>query len=381
MKWLMKTELKGLLLFRGGKQTATYAYHDDWVDAFRSDPRLNLDVCDLAGQSLYDHAGPESWGIHSTVTWIKLLSRIKQYDLIIILHSATGVLLGLSADTIIYKFLRSALQLRKGKIIFFVGNEFKAMRPKIEFVRELQVEYVASQLPQDIADWLYADCEAKVISVPHALNECIFRPEIGLKDRQIDIGARSYDYPWFLGDRERYNIFQFFSNLKSNSLVLDISLDPGRRFDRTGWARFLNACKGTIGTEAGTSFLENDDRTRHAVEKFLRQHPSATFDEIHKKFFVEYVNPVSGKCISSRHFDAIGTKTCQIMFPGRFNDILVADEHYIALNRDFSNIQDVLGRFMDVNYRQRMVDRTYEYVLDCHTHKHRISMVMEYVSG
>ena len=98
-------------------------------------------------------------------------------------------------------------------------------------------------------------------------------------------------------------------------------------------------------------------------------------------FFKGYKNAISGKVISSRHYDAIGTKTRQIMFPGRFNDILRADEHYISLGRDFKNIDDVLGRFCDLDYRRNMVDITYEYVMDQHTHQHRIDYLMKVVNS
>jgi spore maturation protein CgeB len=134
-----------------------------------------------------------------------------------------------------------------------------------------------------------------------------------------------------------------------------------------------------VSTEAGTSFLERNDDTRERVNEYLGKKPKATFEEVFQIFFADYKNPISGKCIASRHFDAIGTKTCQIMFPGRFNDILKADEHYIALNRDFSNINNVLERFLDHSYRQRMVDRAYEYAMDCHTHRHRIDQLLSKV--
>ena len=60
------------------------------------------------------------------------------------------------------------------------------------------------------------------------------------------------------------------------------------------------------------------------------------FSEIYDRFFAGRAIPEAhGKCISSRHFDAIGTGTCQILLEGRYNDILKPGEHYIALSHDF----------------------------------------------
>ena len=82
-------------------------------------------------------------------------------------------------------------------------------------------------------------------------------------------------------------------------------------------------------------------------------------------------------CISSRHFDAIGTKTCQIMFRGRFNDILKADQHYVALNQDFSNLEDALARFLDPTHRRTMVEEAYSHVMDAHTYDHRMRLLYD----
>jgi spore maturation protein CgeB len=106
------------------------------------------------------------------------------------------------------------------------------------------------------------------------------------------------------------------------------------------------------------------------------------FAEVHARFFANRPRPpVYGKCISSRHFDAIGTKTCQIMLRGRYNDVLEPDRDYIALDADFANLADALGRFRDESYRQVMVDRAHERVLAAHTYRHRIERVVDAVAA
>ena len=91
--------------------------------------------------------------------------------------------------------------------------------------------------------------------------------------------------------------------------------------------------------------------------------------------------PVYGKCISSRHFDAIGTKTCRMMLYGRFNDILVANRHYLALTDDFSDLDEVLRRFSDVPTRRKIVEESYAHVMSSHTYAHRMRQVAETLAG
>ena len=85
----------------------------------------------------------------------------------------------------------------------------------------------------------------------------------------IDLGARSFRYPVYLGDDQRNRVYDLFADLgPAAGLRVDISND--RRLGRAEWADFLNECRGTIGSEAGTWYLERDDRTALAIRDFLR---------------------------------------------------------------------------------------------------------------
>ena len=93
----------------------------------------------------------------------------------------------------------------------------------------------------------------------------------------IDIGGRSFRYPVFLGDDERNRVYDLFAELgPAAGLRVDIAND--RRLDRPEWAAFLNDCRGTIGSEAGTWYLERDDRTALAIREFLRERSAGPDD-------------------------------------------------------------------------------------------------------
>jgi hypothetical protein len=114
----------------------------------------------------------------------------------------------------------------------------------------------------------------------------------------------------------------------------------------------------------------------------MKEHPRATFEGVFDQFFRHYPNPVSGKAISSRHFEPIGTKTCQLLLEGEYNGILKADEHYISIKKDLTNIDEDIRRFRDQGYREAMVQRTHEYVLEEHTYQRRVqSLVCAVLEG
>jgi hypothetical protein len=324
------------------------SYMQDWQDAFCASPELNVEICNTI--NLVEYASSRR--------------KIREYPLVVVLHSAAG------DDLSVLRRTEGWFKHRRGTLLVFLGNEYDLMPDKIKFLQATGADYVASQLPLDAGTWLYAPADGtQVLAAPHALNPHAYYPDLSSR-RPVDIGFVGNIYPYFIGDSERTRMIQFF---QAGGAALGLSCDiRTQRMPRSDWAKFLNGCKGIIGAESGTYYLERTDQTKKSVQTYLEAHPRASFDDVYQRFFRDYPSPVSGKAISSRHFEPIGTQTCQILLEGRYNDILVGDEHYLSLKKDFSNIEDVVERFKDEQYRVAMVRRTHEFALSAHTYQHRV---------
>ena len=239
-----------LILYANYSSTASY--YDDWYDAFFNDPFFDIDSFDICNGSKN-----------------KLSEEIFKYDLILLLHST-------NADNLTYlnNFL-DVLDKRKGILLTFIGNEVNipntSMVDRISLLKKLEPDYILTQLLEETGKWLYSSCiNSKVISVPHALNAKSFFPTKKLIDRKIDIGVRSFKYDIHLGDKERNDFFNSMNTeSKKYNLITDISFDPNKRFNRSEWANFLNSCKATIATEAGTYYLQKDDQMVIEIQKYL----------------------------------------------------------------------------------------------------------------
>lgn len=376
------------------------SYYDDWRDAFVAAPQFDVTVCNI-----FDRAARA-----------EIERTIGDYELIVALHACT-------ADSLLYaEPLTAALQSRRGTFLTFVGNEvnlpYAPLGPKLAWFKRVRPDFIATQLLLEAGLWIYDGIGARVVSVPHALNTKAFQARTPQRDRPVDIGARSFRYLAYLGDDERNRIYDYFAaNRFTPKLVLDFSTE--QRFGREGWAAFLDRCKATISTEAGSWYVERDDATVLAIRDYLAhksggfviradsplrtlahrmpyglkalarrilragpiRHEALTaeqadFVEIYDKFFAGKPRaPAYTKCISSRHFDAIGTRTVQIMFPGRYNDILEAGRHYLALQPDFSNIDEVMARFRDRAERERIAEAAHAHVMAAHTYPHRMAQL------
>jgi hypothetical protein len=384
--------------------TLTYphraSYYDDWRDAFvssRSFDSRTLNILD--------------------VTPATLARALDATDAIVMLHAC-------NSDTLDY--LRPIAPVlrdrRRAKLLTFVGNEYNS--PYLSTVersrlfREARCDIVATQLLEEAGTFLYGETGARIISVPHALNPEAFPAGPPHDRRRLDLGVKGYRYPAFLGDDERNRMIAYFQEHAARyGLTVDISED--RRLDRSGWAAFLGDCRGTISTETGSWYLERNDALIGRIHAYLKTKRSGVvisnesplrrlgrrlpmpiksvlwsilkrgpirfeilddlntpFAELDELFFRSATRaPVYGKAISSRHFDAIGTRTCQIMLEGRFNDILTANEHYIAVAPDFANIDDAVTQFKDSSLREQIAATAYEHVMSGHTYAHRVEQV------
>ncbi len=319
----------------------------DWKEAFADSPSLKVEWCD----------------VNDLIEYRKGLRRLREVPLSIVLHSAAW------DDLVRLRRGQGYFQSRRGTLLLFLGNEYDRMRGKIGFAKAVAADYIASQLPMPAAEWLYGECvHSKVLPGAPALNPTLYFPRT--VTRTIDLGFRGDLYlSHLLGDTERTDVMaQLSHRARDHGLIADIEYG---RCHREQWSAFLSACKGVIGAESGTYYLERGDETQLAVKAYVAEHPRADFAEMHERFFKYYPNPVSGKAISSRHFEPVGTKTCQVLLEGQYNGILKANEHYISVKKDYSNLDEALCLFKDEEFRRAMVDRTYEYVMGGHTYRHR----------
>jgi hypothetical protein len=335
------------------------SYVLDWREALSEAPELDVELCNI--NNLFEYR--------------RRREAIRHYPLIIVLHSAAGDSMGLLQQTAHW------FEGRRGRLVVFLGNEYDLMDRKVAFLRAAGADCVCSQLPIEAAEWIYADCRpARILSMPHALNPRLYSPGPAVA-RRVDIGFCGDVYHPFVGDIERNRLLRFFEE-HGCELGLELDFRLNARMERTAWAAFLRQCAVTVGAESGTYYLDRRGGLIQAAKAYVARHPRASFEEIFDRFFRNPTVPyVSGKAISSRHFEPIGTKTCQLLLEGHYNGILRAGEHYIPIRKDLSNVREAVCASQDGGTRQAIVERTYEYVMDQHTYRHRVQQLLRVVSG
>lgn len=351
------------LFFCQSGANATLSYQHGWPRAFAGSPLLECVPFNLANRSLTDAAGMAT-----------MLYR-GRFDAIVLLHSVFS-----NAQELRWLLFMAVAGSRSPKL-FFIGNEYKLMPEKMRFCRRLGIDMLISQNNDPRVLALYeAALGCNVGSLPNTgLDASIFYPVVPMADRPVDIGYRAYEAPWYLGNLEKTEIAGYFAaNAMRLGLNADISLDVADRFDSRGYAAFLNRCRGQIGTEAGGDYFELTDATRLKVNAYQSAQPDASWEEVESRFFANYGEAVPMRIISGRQVEAAACKTVQVLFEGFYSGYLKADEHYIALKKDYSNIDEVMRKFRDDSYCRKLVDAAFDVAMTEFTYER---LVAKFVSG
>jgi hypothetical protein len=302
------------------------------------------------------------------------------FDLIVVLHSV-------SSDSNLWLQKLNQVQVtNRPPMVMFVGNEFSSpflsIEKRLDLISQISPNFIASQLPIDSAEWLYERVGSKVIAAPPGMPLLITKNKFISRD--IDLGFRGFRYPWYLMDNERNNVVDKVIDIfKNQNLVVDASHE--KRLNSSEWFNFLSRSRFTVSSEAGTKYIFRDDQIWSPIKEYfatekkfsalendvsgmnlLRRLPSP-LKSLLKKFLsnlglnqgslykpdskeleklislmdLDKYESRNGKCISSRHLDAIATGTWQILAPGEYSGILKPDIHFSAYEN--SKAVDILS--------------------------------------
>ena len=98
------------------------------------------------------------------------------------------------------------------------------------------------------------------------------------------------------------------------------------------------------------------------------------FAEVQTRFFANQPHcPAYSKCISSRHFEAAATGTCQLLIGAATTTSCKAGEHFIPLRADLGDAPEAISRFRDPAERDRVAAAAHDLVHGSHTYRHRLA--------
>ncbi|MGE0275052.1 MAG: hypothetical protein AB7G68_00730 [Nitrospiraceae bacterium] len=276
--------------------------------------------------------------------------------------------------------------------------EFRELKERMAWLSTLDVVKIA--VPQDeydhaeiLDEWLYNlgisvvfsnfGDESRQLLYPRSIETAAFlqcftgyidqntaealRPRLRpLKNRALDIVYRARRLPYWFGShgQMKHEISDVVGEAaRRRGLVVDMSTKDEDAVLGEQWLGFLSSSRAVLGCESGSSVLDARGMVREEIRRAMQANPVLTFDEVSRRMPVGW-DSYEFFAISPRHFEAVMTKTGQVLLEGRYNGVLQAWRHYIPLKRDFSNLDQVLDVVRDTDRLQQMVDRTYEEIVE-----------------
>lgn len=262
----------------------------------------------------------------------------------------------------------------KGIKILSVQDEYDHTNVLKEAIREIGFNIVLTCVPQDSLEYVYPKAEFPDVLfitvftgyVPEDLFAALPTPA-ALEDRPIVIGYRGRDIGGRYG-RLAFDKFEVGRRMKElcdeRGIATDIAMDEASRIYGKGWLEFVGNCRAMLGSESGSNVFDFDGsieaRFKEMAEANGGVEPSyADFLPI----VAERDNEIEMGQISPRVFECAMMRTPMVLFRGRYSDAIVPDEHYIALDKDFSNLDEVLNRLSDLPALEAMAERAFDHLV------------------
>lgn len=182
-----------------------------------------------------------------------------------------------------------------------------------------------------------------------------------LADRPNDIVYRASNLPFWFGSHGQLK-HRIAEIVHERALAHGLRLDVSTRYEDVlygdAWADFLLSGRAVIGAETGSSVLDRRGEVQARI-RTVENDPALSFEEVASRMPSGW-DSYRLFAIGPRHFEAVVTRTCQVLVAGSFSGILEAGRHYIAVEPDFSNLDEVLEQVRDNALLERITGQAYD---------------------
>lgn len=287
------------------------------------------------------------------------LLRLDDYDVLVVHYSVVLV-----QDYYLGPSWRQAIRRFGGLKIQFIQDEYRWVNRMRRCIQNLGIQVVFSVAPPRSAAELYGGLGVEILPtltgyVPPAL---LRRKVPALAERPVEVGYRGRDLPYWLGElaqEKRWIGEGFLRRAPEHALKVDISWHEADRIYGEAWLHFLESCRATLASESGASLSDLDGEVELRVVRHLREHPGASFADV-APLVQPFDHNLPVVAISPRVLEAAALRTALVMFPGHYSGLVEPEKHYIPLQKDFSNFDQVVARLRDLPGLQAMVERTHQ---------------------
>lgn len=257
----------------------------------------------------------------------------------------------------------------KGSKLLFIQDEYEGTESARRHMEQIGFDTIFTIIPKlEDAETIYPSSRFPDLAIVPVLTGYAGRPSrcvTRIKDRYCRIAYRGRELPYSYGDlgQDKVEIGRKMRAFcLARSVPHDIQWDDKLRIYGEAWIDFLARTRATLITESGSNVFDWDGYGYMREQVARANNPRAPYEKI-RDILGAHDGPIKMNQISAKVFEAVGLRTALVGFPGEYSGVL-KPEHYIRLEKDFSNIDQVLAKLEDTDALQVMVDRAYEDIID-----------------
>jgi len=266
-----------------------------------------------------------------------------------------------------------------GPIIFSKQDEH-ICNPKLrEVINQIRPDAIITCTSSSIdAEKVYGNLDTSFYHVfPGYINSDV-QFDVPINKRNIDILSRGrwlkpkYGHLGYLKGTIGEEIVNY-NNTHSCGLNINHSnFAKARVNDYTQWETLILNSKTILSTPTGCNVVsqaltaEGGDLLDQAIINGWSRNIEYSYDQFVKIYDDNknvYTEELNFETISPKMFQAAVYKSALVMYRHNYANIFKPDIHYIPVETDHSNLDDVVAKIKDVDYLQEMVDRVYEDVV------------------
>ena len=260
-----------------------------------------------------------------------------------------------------------------GVKVLSVQDEYDRTDAIKSAVKEFGFDIVLTCVPSAHLEYVYSRSEFPGVCFSTVLTGYVPDCASGLNGDPLPLSKR----PVLVGYRGRnlggrygqlaFEKFEIGRRMKeicvAQGIPHDIAMDEESRIYGSAWLEFVGSCRAMLGTESGSNIF---DFSGSIEEEFLRLTEANGSPPSYAEFLPQVAHRehlVEMGQISPRVFECALMRTPMILFRGRYSDLIQPGVHYIELEKDFSNVGEVLAGLDRLDQLQAMADRAFEHLV------------------
>lgn len=259
----------------------------------------------------------------------------------------------------------------RGLKIAAVQDEYDFTDAAKAFFLGVGVNVILTNVPQEAVTRIYPEpafreVRFETVQTAYLADELLNSGEqLPLAERPIVLGYRGRELSYRLGDLAWHKSevgHRFSDACDRRGIPCDIAVHEGARFNGDAWLGFVRSCRVMLGTQSGANVFDFDGSLADRMAERQKANLSLRYEEVRDEVAAYAVDFDMGQ-ISARVFEAAASRTALALIRGSYSGVIEPDEHYLPIEPDYSNVNQVLDRVLDVPAMQAMADRAYAHVV------------------